>query len=425
MPNTVAARKKSKAAEKIALLESTYLFNTYKRSPLFIRRGRGVTVWDVRGKSYIDMLGGIAVNALGYGHPRILKVMRRQMASGVHFSNLFYHPYQGELAKKLVEISGLARAFFTNSGTEAVEAAFKIARAYAARKGYTGKFEIVALENSFHGRTLGALSATGTEKYRKPFEPLIPGIVLVRPNCIEDLEAAISERTCAVIIEPIQGEGGVVPMQGAYMQAARVFCDRRDALLIFDEIQCGLGRTGRYFQFQKFGLEPDLLTIAKPLAAGLPLGAVLGAEKVAQALAPGDHGTTFGGGPLACRVAMEFLAVLEEENLLPHVTAMGEYLRQKLLALQGKFDGLRQVRGEGLMIGIEFASNVKPLAERLLEAGFITNVVHDKIMRLLPPYIIEKQHIDAFISAFEKILLTSVQPSAVSGQPETQPGTVR
>lgn len=395
-----------KSKEEIISLEKTYLFNTYPRLPLFIERGSGVTVWDINGKSYTDMLGGIAVNALGYAHPRIIRAIREQIECCIHGSNLFYHPYQGQLAKKLVDISGLAKVFFTNSGTEAVEAAFKIAHAYAKQKGHPDKYEIVALENSFHGRTAGALAATASEKYRKPFEPLLPGVRFAKPNHADDLAAKIDENTCAVIIEPIQGEAGVYPINGDYLRRARELCDRYDALLIFDEIQCGLGRTGRYFHFQKFNIKPDLLTVAKSLAAGLPLGAMLGSEKVANVFAHGDHGTTFGGGPLACRVALEFLSVIEEEGLLEHVAQMGTYLHNKLTGLKEKFAGIREVRGEGLMIGVQFTDSCKPLVEKLLQAGFITNCTHENVIRLLPPFIVQKQHIDAFVSALETILST-------------------
>lgn len=397
-------RKLSKATERVAQREAQYLFSTYKRSPLFIKDGKGMIVRDVQGRTYIDMLGGIAVNALGYNHPRIVKALRQQAGRVIHTCNLFYHPYQGLLAERLVKRSGLARAFFTNSGTEAVEAAFKVAHAYAKKKGRDDKFEIVAVENSFHGRTTGALAATGTDRYRKPFEPLLPGVVFTPANDAAALQVCVSEHTSAIIMETIQGESGIYPMAGEFVQAARALCDRYDALLILDEIQCGLGRTGRYFCFQKFGVQPDLVTLAKPLAAGLPLGALLGGERVAHVLEPGEHGTTFGGGPLACRVALEFLDVLEEENLLDHVTRMGAYFRERLDAMRDRLPGLVDVRGDGLMIGIEFEGRGKALAERLLEAGFIVNPIQDRILRLLPPYIIEPTHIDQFVEALATVV---------------------
>lgn len=396
------------SAEEIAALEERYLFRTYSRTPLYIASGSGAVVYDLNGKSYIDMLAGIAVNALGYNHPRIVRVLREQAGQCIHVSNLFYHPWQGLLARRLAELSGLSRVFFANSGAEAVEAALKLARAWAKlnlpEDRAVRKSRVVAIEGSFHGRTYGALSATSTEKYRRPFAPLLEGFSFARANDIRDLEEKVNEETCAVIIEPIQGESGVRPMSGEFLGAARRLCDRYNALLIFDEIQCGLGRTGRYFSFQKYHLLPDLVTIAKPLAGGLPLSALIGAEKVAAAFSPGLHGTTFGGGPLACRVALEFLSVLEEENMLERVARNGDYLLSGLRELARSSKLIKEVRGEGLIIGVELEREGKPIVAALLEAGFITNCVHETTIRLLPPYVIERRQIDAFLDAFKKVL---------------------
>ena len=305
--------------EDIRALEEKYLFATYKRSALYCSHGSGVYVYDMSGKRYLDFLGGISVNSLGYSHPRLARVLTEQGQRLIHCSNLFYHPYQGALAKKLVEVSGMAKAFFTNSGTEAVEAALKIARSYGSIRAGSGKPVILTLKNSFHGRTFGALSITTQDKYQAPFRPLVPDIEIVEEFTVDALEKAFSDRVCAFVLEPVQGEGGVVPLPESFVRAGRALCDRYDALLIADEIQSGLGRTGKYFAFEHYSVKPDVLTLAKSLAAGYPLGAVLGNARVAESLGPGDHGTTFGGGPLACRLALEVLDIIEEEGLISKV----------------------------------------------------------------------------------------------------------
>ncbi len=290
--------------EEIQSLEEQYLFSTYKRAPLFCSHGAGAYVYDMSGRRYLDFLAGISVNSLGYNHPRIARVLVEQGQRLIHNSNLFYHPYQGLLAKKLIEVSGMSKAFFTNSGTEAIEAALKIARAYGHARKRTDKSVILTLKNSFHGRTLGALSVTSQENYQAPFRPLIPDIEIVDEFTPAALEKAFSDRVCALVLEPVQGEGGIVPLPADFVSAARDWCDRYDALLIADEIQCGMGRTGKFFAFEHYGIKPDVITLAKSLAAGYPLGAMLGSARVAESLKPGDHGTTFGGGPLACRLAL-------------------------------------------------------------------------------------------------------------------------
>ena len=374
-------------------LERKYVMQTYARSPIVIERGKGCWVWDVKGRKYLDFVAGLGVNAMGHGHPRILKALREQAARAIHVSNLYYHPYQGPLAAELAKVTGMDRAFFCNSGTEAVEGAIKLARAFGGRQSKE-KFEVVALDNSFHGRTIGALSATGQAKYRQDFEPLVPGFHFARFNDIQDLTARVNERTCAVIVEPVQGEGGIFELSQEFMDAARELTRRYQALLICDEIQAGLGRTGRYLASQWYGVKPDIVLLAKPLAGGLPLGAFLAREEVAGSLAAGMHGSTFGGGPLACRVALEFLAVLKEEKILPHVRQVGQYFYKQLLALQKKHPLIQEARGKGLMLAIDLDRPSRPFVQAALDRGLIINSTHDTVLRFLPPLIIEKKHVD-------------------------------
>ena len=315
--------------KQIVDLESKVLLANYKKYPLFVDKGRKCVVYDHAGKRYVDLLAGIAVNALGYNHPRITNILRKQIKKSIHVSNLFYHPYQALLAQKLVELSGLQKVFFCNSGTEAVEAAFKLARGYSYKNGLgEGKFEILTLDNAFHGRTYGALSATASDKYRKPFAPLVPGFQFVRFNDVDDLKAKFNEKVCGIILEPLQGEGGIHACSEEFLKTARQLCDQYQALLILDEIQCGIGRTGRYFYYEKFDVHPDILTLAKPLGLGLPLGAVVTTDRIAPTFGPGDHGTTFGGGPLSCRVGFEFLKVMQEEGMLEKIRELGDYFRE-------------------------------------------------------------------------------------------------
>jgi acetylornithine/N-succinyldiaminopimelate aminotransferase len=389
---------------EIRQLEETYLFPTYKRYDLFVSHGSGPYIYDLEGRRYLDMLGGIAVNALGYNHPRITRVLEQQGRKVVHCSNLFYNQYQGLLAKRLCDLSGMSKAFFNNSGTEAIETALKIARAYARSRGNPDKSVVLGLKNAFHGRTFGALSVTAQEEYQAPFRPLVPDVDVIQEISIPALEKAFTSRVCAVILEPIQGEGGIFPIDVEFIRAARELCTRNDALLIMDEIQCGLGRTGTYFVFQRQGIAPDLIALAKSLAAGYPLGAVLGNARVAQSLKPGEHGTTFGGGPLACRLALEFLDILEQDALLERVASMGAYLIQGLERLAQSHNAVREIRGFGLMIGVELGLIAKPTVQKLLSRGFITNAAHETVLRLLPPFIIEKGQIDEFIANLDDVL---------------------
>jgi predicted acetylornithine/succinylornithine family transaminase len=406
--------------KQIVEAESKYLTSNYKKYPLFVDKGRKCVLYDFAGKRYVDLLAGIAVNALGHNHPRVTSILRKQIKKSIHVCNLFYHPYQALLAQKLVEISGLDKAFFCNSGTEAVEAAFKLARGYAYKNQLgEGKHEILTLDNAFHGRTYGALSATASDKYRKPYEPLVPGFRFVRFNDVRDLAGNFNDRVCALIIEPLQGEGGIHACSEEFLMAARQLCDRHRALLIFDEIQCGIGRTGRFFYYEKFNLRPDILTLAKPLGLGLPLGALLTTDRVAPTFGPGDHGTTFGGGPLACRLGFEFIKIMEEENLLAEIRDKGAYFKSKLLALKEKHAFVTDVRGEGLMLGMQLDFPGRDIVNRCLEAGFVINVTSENVLRLLPPYVISKKEISKFIKALDRIF-SEVAASRAAPSPMEQ-----
>jgi acetylornithine aminotransferase/acetylornithine/N-succinyldiaminopimelate aminotransferase len=391
----------------IAELEKQVLIPTYDRLPILAVGGEGCYLYDDRGKKYLDFLGGLAVNALGYAHPEILAVLRDESESLLHISNLLYHRYQAPLAEALTRLAGLDRAFFGNTGTEAIEGAIKLARAYARKHHPAEPFErveILAVENSFHGRTLGALSATWPEKYRKPFEPLLPGVSFVRLNDTAHLRESFTPRVAAVFVEVIQGEGGVVEIREDFLKAAEELCQAHDALLVCDEIQCGLGRTGRWFAFQKHGLKPDVVVVAKPLAAGLPLSALLAREEVAQAFSPGMHGTTFGGGPLQCRLALKVLEILARPGFLEHVQEVGAYFRAQLEKLKDELPLIREVRGQGLMLAAELAVPGKAAVRQALEAGFLINCTQETVLRFLPPLIIERQQVDELIAALRPIL---------------------
>jgi acetylornithine/N-succinyldiaminopimelate aminotransferase len=389
--------------------ESELLLRTYDRNQVLFRDGRGCYLYDDGGKRYLDFLSGIGVNALGYNHPAIRKVLREQSSRLIHISNLFYHDHQATLARKLTAISGLDRAFFCNSGTEAIEGALKLARARAHAKnnnGHRPQWRILALENSFHGRTFGSLAATATRKYREPFGPLVPGVRFVPANDVADLERRFDPSVCAILLEPVQGEGGINLLSAAFMKRARQLTRSTGAALIADEIQCGLGRTGRWFAYQHFGLQPDIVTVAKPLAAGLPLGAILANEEFAASIKPGLHGTTFGGGPLACAVAVAVLETIEREKLLPHINKIGAYLLARLQALKKKHSLVREVRALGVMAALDLTSAdaAKFAVSQCLRRGVIINRTHETVLRLLPPFIIERKHVDQFIATLDAVL---------------------
>ncbi|HZC66764.1 MAG TPA: aspartate aminotransferase family protein [Candidatus Dormibacteraeota bacterium] len=417
------AVKRSGAASRDAvdqrLLDADkFLLPTYKRQPIVFTHGRGAYVYDSTGKKYLDFLGGIAVNGLGHAHPRIVKVIRREAARAIHLSNLFHNAYQGPLARKLAEWSGMDRVFFSNSGTEAADGALKLARLYGRPDNLpmetpSPKHRILAMENSFHGRTFGALSVTATEKYRLPFAPVVPGVEFVRFNDVADLERKFDDSVCAVILETIQGEGGIYPATEAFWNRAKALTTKHGALLIADEIQCGLGRTGRYFAYQKFSSKPDIVLVAKPLAAGLPLGAILTSEAVAARVSPGVHGTTFGGGPLICATALEFLNIMDESKVLANIRERGAELRKGLEALARKFDFVREVRGEGLIMGVELSINGSSLVASALQRGLLINCTHDFTIRLLPSFLISKAEVRDFLKIFEALLSETKKASSL------------
>jgi predicted acetylornithine/succinylornithine family transaminase len=385
-------------------LEKKYLLGTYSRYELLADRGTGAYLIDKSNKRYLDLLAGIAVNALGYNHPKIKQILRKQIKRPLHVSNLIYHEYQGRLAEKLCTLSGLDRAFFTNSGTESIEGCLKFARA-AGRP----KFRVLSLDQSFHGRTLGALSATGQKQYREQFEPLVPGFDFVKFNDAEDLSRKLTDDVCAVLIETIQGEGGIRPISESFYRAARSLTQERGALLVLDEIQCGLGRTGQWFMFHSFAppdnkaMLPDMVALAKPLGLGIPLGAIILNEKVASAIQAGQHGTTFGGGPLACRASLEYFEIIEQENLLEHVRKVGQHFKSRLEELKD-LPIVKEVRGEGLMLAVELTIPGKEIVKELLQQGFILNCTHETVLRLLPPFVITEKQIDKFVRALRPVL---------------------
>ena len=398
--------------EQVKKLESKLLLATYDRYPVLLTRGSGVHVYDHKGRKYLDFLSGIGVNALGYAHPAISKTIARQAKLLIHTSNLFYTEYQGKLAAGLTKISGMDRAFFTNSGTEAWEAALKLARAFAKENCAAGaepKWRILALEHAFHGRTFGSLATTHKEKYRAPFTPVMPGVEFVKFDDVADLERKFDSTVCAIGFEFIQGEGGVRPVSRDFAQRAFELARRNNALLIADEIQSGMGRTGRWFAYQHFGVQPDLVTVAKPIAGGLPLGALLASERVAQCIHPGMHGTTFGGGPLACRVALQLLQILEKQKLLKHAQKTGDYFIKQLEKLQALHPSIKEVRGLGLMVGVEMESAdlAKAIVQHMLERGVILNRTDETVLRFLPPFIIKNKHVDEVITRLDQVLTSS------------------
>src|SRR5271165_184657 len=392
--------------QEIVAREQKYLLNTYARYPVAMARGKGVYLWDVDGNRYLDFLSGLGVNALGHAHPRIVKTIREQATRVIHLSNLYYNEYQGQLAERLCQLSGsnFDRVFFSNSGTEAMEGAIKLARLAGHKAGGDAKSQLVALQGSYHGRTFGAMSLTGQDKYRKGFEPLLENVTFVEQNNVEALRAAVNANTCAIVLEPIFGEGGILECSEEFLLACRTLADHHHAALIFDEIQCGLGRAGKIFAFQSFGVVPDIVTIAKPIAAGLPLGAFLSKEHFASAISPGQHGTTFGGGPLACRVGLEYLAIVEQERLLENVVKVGGYLHQQLQGLVDKYAATREARGRGFIQGLVLDIPARPLVEQGLAEGVLFNATQDTVLRFLPPFLLEEKHVDKGIRVLKKLL---------------------
>lgn len=394
--------------EQIKAAEARLLVPTYDRNPLLFTGGEGVYVIDEQGERYLDLLSGIGVNALGYANPVIESAIAQQSKKLIHISNLYFHEGQAELALRLTEIAGMDRAFFCNSGTEAWEGALKLARAHAGLLRSEGKqigTKFIALEHSFHGRTFGSMSTTHKAKYREPFAPVVPGVEFVKLNDISDLRAKFSNEVCAILVEAIQGEGGIRPLTQEFFAEARKLADSTGALLIVDEIQAGMGRTGMWCAYQHFGIQPDITTLAKPLAGGLPLGAILCTEEVARSFHAGVHGTTFGGGPLACAVGIAVIDAIEKDNLLAKVTATGDYFMARLGELKKKHEAIVEVRGKGLMVAAELdsADLAKKTVAEMLKRKILINCTSDTVLRFLPPFILERTHVDEAIAALDEI----------------------
>lgn len=384
--------------------EAKYHMQTYKRFPVVFIRGLGSRLWDLDEKEYLDFVSGLGVSSVGHCHPKVVDAIRKSVGKIMHVSNLFYTVPQIVLAEQLVEMSFGDKAFFCNSGAEANEGAIKLARKYAKMTLGEEKYEIITAFRSFHGRTFKTLAATGQPEKQKPFEPLPPGFKHVHLNDACELEEAISEKTCGIMLEPIQGEGGVYECDYAYMQAVCEICNRRNLLLILDEVQTGIGRTGKMFAYEHFDIEPDIVTLAKGLAGGLPIGCLLAKDKVAGAFDYGDHATTFGGGAVPCSASLAVLKVIEDERLLENCAIMGSYLREKLEDIKDKF-AVKEVRGKGLMIGVEFEDPIAPQAVKIcLENGIVLNNIGERIIRFLPPLSITAEEIDQALTVFEEAL---------------------
>jgi acetylornithine/N-succinyldiaminopimelate aminotransferase len=405
----------------IQAAERKLLVNTYERNPCLFVSGQGVFLRDENGHDFLDLLSGIGVSALGYGHPAVERAIVEQSKKLIHTSNLFFHEHTAELALRLTEISGLDRVFFTNSGTEAWEAALKLTRAHAGllrSQGRTIGTKFLALDHSFHGRSMGSVATTAKEKYREPFQPVMPGVEFVRFNDVADLRAKFSSEVCGLCIEPIQGEGGIRPISQEFFQAARDLCDSTGALLLADEIQSGMGRTGKWFAYQHYGIQPDIITLAKPIANGIPMGAMLCTHAAAAAFTPGMHGTTFGGGPLACAVAIAVIDTIESSNLLDHVRETGDYFHAELSRLAAQHDVIIDVRGNGLMLGLELnsADLAQHVAAEMMARRIIVNRTSETVLRFLPPYLLERKHVDTAITALEAIFSTAYAGAASAGE---------
>src|ERR1035438_3644766 len=403
--------------EQIQAAEARLLLSTYDRNAILFVRGEGVHLIDDQGERYLDLLSGIGVNALGYAHPAIEAAIARQSRALIHTSNLFFHEGQAELALRLTERTGLDRVFFANTGTEAWEGALKLARAHAGllrSEGVNIGTKFLALEQSFHGRTFGSISTTYKEKYREPFGPVVPGVEFVRFNDIDDLRAKFSTDVCAILLEAIQGEGGVRPLTQEFFAEARALATSTGALLIVDEIQAGMGRTGKWCAYQYYGIQPDITMLAKPLAGGIPMGATLCTNEVARAFHAGMHGTTFGGGPLACAVAIAVIDAIEENHLLEHVVEVGEYFQAELRKLAQRHSCIVDVRGAGLMIAAELhsADLAKHAVTEMLKRHVIINCTSDTVLSFLPPYIFERAHVDTTIAALDAVFTEYASASA-------------
>lgn len=390
-------------SQTLMKLSERYIAPTYSRFPVLLIRGKGTRVWDAEGKEYLDFVAGLAVCNLGHCHPKVVKAIQEQAERLIHVSNFYYIEPQIQLAALLCKHSFADKVFFCNSGAEANEGAIKLARKYAKEKMEGNRYEILTMEQSFHGRTLATLTATGQEKYQRGYGPLVPGFRYVPFNNIEALEKAIDEKTCAVMLEPIQGEGGVrIPSDG-YLKAVRKICDEKGILLIFDEVQVGMGRTGRLFAYQHENVEPDVMTLAKSLAGGVPIGALLIRKGIAEAFQPGDHASTFGGNPLATAAGVAALSALLEEGMLENCKKVGDYFLSRLMEMKTRFPFIRQVRGKGLILGVELTMDGASIVKEMMKRGFLINCTMGNVLRFLPPLIITKEEVDQMLEALEEV----------------------
>ncbi len=389
---------------EIACLGKQVIMNTYGRLPIALVKGKGCRVWDAEGKSYLDFVAGLAVNSLGHCHPKVVNAIREQAGALMHCSNLYWIEPQVTLAKLLTQHSCFNKVFFANSGAEANEGAIKLARKYSKMKFGEERCEIITMTRSFHGRTLATLTATGQEKYQQGFAPLPAGFRYAPFNDLEALEQMITEKTCAIMLEPVQGEGGVNVAERDYLTGIKNLCLDRNLLLIFDEVQCGMGRTGHLFAYEHFGVEPDIMTLAKALAGGFPIGALLAKDEVASAFVPGDHGSTFGGNPLACAAGIAALTTIIDEALPERAEATGAYFRSRLQDLAGKFDFIKDVRGLGLMIGVDLDIDAKQVADKCLKNGLLINCIGSNTLRFLPPLTVTTAEVDEAVDILTKVL---------------------
>jgi len=393
----------SKTSELIELADQN-LIHTYNRHQIVLEKGKGVYLYDVDGKEYLDFGAGIAVFALGYGNDEFNQAVKDQVDQLVHTSNLFYNVPLADASAHVVKATGMDQVFFTNSGTEAIEGAIKLARKYKYLQDSSKTYEVIAMNHSFHGRSMGALAVTGTKKYQDPFKPLIGGVVFAEYNDLESVKALIKDNTCAIIMETVQGEGGIYPATEEFIKGVRKLCDEHDIVMISDEIQCGMGRTGTMYAYEQYGVKPDIVTTAKALGCGLPVGAFAAVKKVAEAMVPGDHGTTYGGNPLVTAAVNKVFELFEKENVLANVAKVAPYLEEKLEELVEKYDNVVERRGKGLMQGLEFTVPVGPIVAKALENGLVLVSAGANIIRFVPPLVIKKEHVDEMIEKLSKAI---------------------
>ena len=389
--------------EKIAEIDE-HLITAYKRYPVVFDHGEGVCLYDIEGKRYLDFGGGIAVCALGYSNDAYKAALKAQIDKGMHFSNYFYSEELGEAAKNICEISGMDKVFFCNSGSEANEGALKLARKYAILNGHEDRHEIISMDKAFHGRSMGALSVTGTKKYREPFEPMLGGVSFATYNVLSSVEALVTDGTYAIIVEALQGEGGIYPAEPEFLRGIREICDKNDIIMICDEVQCGMGRSGKMFAFEHYGIRPDIITMAKGIGSGTVVGAFAAPKKVADCLVPGDHGTTFGGNPFAMAAVNATIAEFKKKNLVEHAREVGDYLGEKLDDLVAEKDVCVAARGMGLMRGLELSEPVAPYVNKALEAGLVLMAAGTNVIRFVPPLVIEKTDVDEMISILKSVI---------------------